>query len=78
MRRRDTDRPLNGYDDWFLPSKDELNLLYLQKGVVGGFAYYWSSTEYGSYAAWYQYFGDGSQNGNSKFITLRVRADRAF
>ena len=41
---------LNGYDDWYLPSKDELALLYNQKAVVGGFANYnyWSSTERGS------------------------------
>jgi len=29
---------LNGFTDWYLPSKDELNLLFQQKSVVGGFA----------------------------------------
>ena len=37
----------NGYSDWFLPSKDELDLLYQQRNVVGGFTSnsYWSSTD---------------------------------
>ena len=46
---------LNGYDDWFLPSKDELNQMYLQKNVIGGFAAYsayWSSSEYNYDFAW--------------------------
>ena len=42
-----------GYIDWFLPSKDELNLLYQAKDVIGGFATtgyptYWSSTQKGA------------------------------
>ena len=47
---------LGGYDDWFLPSKDELNVLYAQKAVVGGFANtnYWSSTEYSGGNGWSQ------------------------
>lgn len=71
---------LNGYDDWFLPSKDELNFLYLQKAVVGGFAVggYWSSTENVSSHAWSQIFGDGYQYNTNKNGTLRVRAVRAF
>lgn len=71
---------LNGYDDWFLPSKDELNLLYLQKDVVGGFAggYYWSSSEDDSGSAWYQVFDVGFQSLNNKGTMLRVRAVRAF
>jgi hypothetical protein len=38
---------LNRYDDWFLPSVGELQLLYTQKAKVGGFTddYYWSSTD---------------------------------
>jgi hypothetical protein len=71
---------LNGYDDWFLPSKDELNLLYQQKDVVGGFAsfYYWSSSEYNSDFAWLQSFIVGFQDYRSKSYALRVRAVRAF
>jgi hypothetical protein len=42
------------YADWYLPSEYELNLLYLQKAVVGGFASsgYWSSTEANNANAW--------------------------
>ena len=69
-----------GYGDWYLPSKYELNLLYLQKTAVGGFAsaYYWSSTENVINIAWIQYFGDGNQYNSNKFITYSVRAVRAF
>ncbi|MFT5778120.1 MAG: hypothetical protein ACI837_001076 [Crocinitomicaceae bacterium] len=82
---------LAGYTDWFLPSKDELNLMYqnigqgnaLGLGNVGGFAnnYYWSSTEYDKYDAWVQGFGNGVQTVTSKdgygFYGY-VRAVRAF
>ena len=53
-----------GYGDWYLPSKYELNLLYQQKAVVGGFAdcNYWSSSEVRcSSSAWNQYFANGNQ-----------------
>jgi hypothetical protein len=68
------------YGDWYLPSKNELNLLYLQKSVVGGFANdsYWSSTEYDLNYAWNQYFYDGFQGTNRKFGIYYVRAIRAF
>ena len=71
---------VGGYNDWFLPSKDELNKLYLNKVAIGGFAVdsYWSSSEYRAYYAWYQYFGNGYQNLNYKLNTYRVRAVRAF
>ena len=68
------------YGDWYLPSKYELNLLYLKKTAVGGFAstYYWSSTEYGSYTAWTQNFTNGGQDDDNKTNTYYVRAIRAF
>ena len=69
------------YGDWYLPSKYELNLLYLQKAAVGGFAsaYYWSSTDYSFSYAWSQYFIDGTQASNyGKGTNYYVRAVRAF
>jgi hypothetical protein len=68
------------YGDWYLPSKYELNLLYLQKAVVGGFASadYWSSSEINSDGAWDQDFANGGQGGSSRNVTGYVRAVRAF
>jgi hypothetical protein len=72
------------YKDWYLPSKDELSLMYtnIGQGVTnsGGFVShdYWSSSEYDYGDAWYQYFYDGGQNGGSKGLTLYVRAVRTF
>ena len=74
------DFELGGYDDWFLPSKDELNELYKQKDTVGGFAptNYWSSSDYSSSYAWLQYFSDGVQYYGTKYNGKPVRAVRAF
>jgi hypothetical protein len=78
------DLVLNGYDDWFLPSKDELNQMYQQKTVIGGFSsdWYWSSSEgttIGSDSyAWVQDFSIGTQDDLWKAFTFHVRAIRAF
>ena len=76
------DLELGGYSDWFLPSKDELNLMYekLCKKGLGGFEayYYWSSTEYHENGAWIRDFAYGGQNYNDKYDYQRVRAVRAF
>jgi hypothetical protein len=71
-----------GYTDWYLPSKDELNKLYLNRLAIGGFAnaYYWSSTE-GSdtyTTALAQSFGHGTQTFYSKDASYYVRAIRSF
>ncbi|WP_415375141.1 DUF1566 domain-containing protein [Patiriisocius sp. Uisw_017] len=73
--------------DWFLPSINELNEIYINRATlqaVAGFnvlsisAYYWSSTEYNNFFAWKQYFNDGNQNSYDKSSTSYVRAVRAF
>ena len=72
-----------GYTDWYLPSKDELNKLYINQTAIGGFAsgsycYYWSSSEdsYGSAVG--QLFFNGYQAYLSKSSPTYVRAVRAF
>ena len=69
-----------GFHDWYLPSKDELNKLYIIKSAICGFASagYWSSSEYNTYYAWSQSFYSGYQYGNNKYLTVYVRAVRAF
>jgi hypothetical protein len=65
---------------WFLPSLSELNALYAQKAVVGGFAAgtYWSSSQLDTINAWIQYFANGSQSYGSRGNPLSVRPVRAF
>jgi hypothetical protein len=69
-----------GYNDWYLPSKDELNKLYLNRVAIGGFATasYWSSSENDADYAWLQIFDSGAQLDYDKYAALRVRAVRAF
>jgi chitodextrinase len=75
------DLVFNGYSDWYLPCKDELNKLYAMKVLgFGGFAdtAYWSSSEYESGNAWLQYFSNGYQDYSAKFVGNYVRAVRSF
>lgn len=75
------DLTVGSYSDWYLPSKDELNKLFLNRLAIGGFAasyLYWSSSEYNANLAWNQNFSNGYQHNSYKFNTPRVRAVRAF
>lgn len=76
---------LGGYSDWYLPSKDELNKLYLNRVAIGGFtttagfSNYWSSTQFDfNNPAYQQAFESGAQNGSEKDAYHRVRAVRSF
>jgi Concanavalin A-like lectin/glucanases superfamily/Protein of unknown function (DUF1566) len=75
-----------GYNDWYLPSKNELNKLYLNKTAIGGFSNgeYSSSSEetnaWPDYDVWRQRFSDGYQSSGDygKQKILYVRAIRSF
>lgn len=71
------------YNDWFLPSRDELHLIYtnLYKNRLGGFYdyhYYWSSSESGGSSAWAQIFYNGTQEYKDRSSQRKVRPVRAF
>ena len=68
---------------WKLPTKYELNLMYLNKDKIGDFTYrfYWSSTENGNYSydgAWGQYLNTGIEGYMKKDQYTVVRAVRTF
>ena len=69
------------YGDWFLPSKGELNQMYVHRTAIGGFStgYYWSSSEYDAVRnAWFQGFSGGNQTYGAKDGADDVRPVRAF
>jgi fibronectin type 3 domain-containing protein len=75
------DLVLNGYSDWYLPSKEEMGKLILNKNAVGGYsgANYWSSTEYDIKTAYYSNFNSGGYNLiGDKLSVANVRAVRSF
>jgi hypothetical protein len=66
---------------WYLPSKVELDRLYVQKDVVRTLAggNYWSSSQYDGDIAWSKnLWGNGPQSGSLKDETFFVRAIRSF
>jgi hypothetical protein len=75
---------MNGYSDWVLPDKDQLELIYkgLHHRGIGGFksTYYWSSSENWSAGAWGVdfYAGGVGYHLSSKLVNYQVRAVRAF
>lgn len=70
-----------GFRDWRLPDKAELNRLYQNKALIGGFRevhYYWSATESDKNDAWDQSFRTGVSNLGYKLDNNYVRAVRSF
>ncbi len=77
------DLELNGYNDWFLPSKDELRLMYINLHTYGlghfSYGHYWTSSETNANSATKQDFLTGDQTGSTKSYTNKyVRAMRQF
>jgi hypothetical protein len=73
------DLSLNGYNDWFLPSKDEMEEIMSHSQDIGGLTgiNYWVSSEYYTDQAWYcTTTGGGGYTEKSTFMS--VRAIRAF
>jgi hypothetical protein len=78
------------YGDWYLPAKEELNIVQQNSAVIdstalangGGvfapFLHYWSSTESSFSHAWSQHITFGTQSTSTKSSAHRVRAIRAF
>ncbi len=79
------------YGDWYLPSREELDLMYNNRSTInstatanGGSSFstgsYWSSNESNSedYLAWQKSFNTGSESVSDKENTNRVRAVRAY
>ena len=73
----------NGYNDWYLPTQTELNLIYLNKDKFGGLKNYcfWSSCECNPTDAHYFSFTSNGvflYNSSKKTTTFTVRGVRAF
>ncbi|MBI5540628.1 MAG: DUF1566 domain-containing protein [Bacteroidia bacterium] len=74
---------IGSYSDWYLPSSDELNKLYLNQNLIGGFYvgsfnFYWSSTETSATDAKVVDFNTGGQTNRTKSNATRFRAIRSF
>jgi hypothetical protein len=74
----------HGHQDWRVPTKAELNVLFNNRAAIGGFdisgpnpaGRYWSASPYNTWDAWGQRFSDGLQNYYSKNLHSSVRPVR--
>jgi hypothetical protein len=70
-----------GFTDWFLPSRDELDSLYVHQAMIGGFNvndWYWSSSEASTPGAWIVIFSNGIEGWTAKYWSFEVRCIRKF
>jgi hypothetical protein len=66
--------------DYYLPSRDELQILYNNRAAIGGLSpgEHWSSTEYDNTYAWSLNFSNGSWVTSTKNGNRYVRCVRSF
>jgi hypothetical protein len=76
---------INGYNDWYLPSSLELQQLFNNRGIIGGFqtgtiasSGYWSSTEGDATLARIVTFSNGSSSWVRKDLFHNIRPIRSF
>src|SRR5690348_11659433 len=71
----------HGHQDWRVPTKNELNVLFANQAAIGGFdergvypaVGYWSSTEESPDLAWAERFSDGDQRWDVKINVASLR-----
>jgi hypothetical protein len=76
----------NGHDDWRVPTRKELNVLFNNRAAIGGFNvsgydinppnWHWSATPNDQWNAWGQRFSDGLQGYYDKDFHSSVRLVR--
>jgi hypothetical protein len=74
----------HGHDDWRVPTKGELNVLFNNRAAVGGFnvsgsnltGWYWSSSQINDSIAWAQRFSEGNHDDSYKFSVSSLRCVR--
>jgi hypothetical protein len=76
----------HGHDDWRVPNEDELDVLWMNRAVIGGFnetgarpwGWYWSSSchKSGSTHARGQRFSDGYRSNNGQRLKSSIRCVR--
>lgn len=74
----------HGHNDWRVPTKDELNVLFNNRAAIGGFiltgsnpaGWYWSASQADNWVAWAQRFSDGDQINNNKANPSSLRPIR--
>jgi Protein of unknown function (DUF1566)/Sulfatase-modifying factor enzyme 1 len=74
----------HGHQDWRVPTKAELNVLFNNRAAVGGFnvtgsnpaGWYWSASPNLKWIAWDQRFSDGYQNYDDEDGRAAVRCVR--
>jgi len=74
----------HGHQDWRVPTKGELNVLFQNRAAIGGFnetcaggaGWYWSSSQVNNFVAWDQRFTDGTQYNGGKVNASSLRCVR--
>ncbi len=71
---------VGGYTDWYLPSRNELQKLYLNRTTIGGFfaGQYWSSSDVMGVGAYNIDFSNGNICNCGKNYAHHIRAIRSF